>query len=131
VFVSVILSLIILNYLAEKEDHELVPGQPTETQNSPPPPTVTEAEKSLDTTPINAVGFVMQNADLRRVPSTKSAIIGSLTGGGEIWVVAKVDGHNWYFVKNLHDDRSRGYIHFEAVAFFFERAAFGRIMRWE
>jgi len=125
VFVSMILSLIVSSYLVEKEDHELVPGQPAETQNSPPSPTVSEPEKSFDMTPVNAVGFVTQNADLRRVPSTKSAIIGSLRGGGEILVVAKVDGRNWYFVEKLHDDRSRGYIHGGSVALFLSERRLG------
>ncbi len=115
---SMILSLIVSIYLVANEDQDFGSRQPNETQNSARPPTVSKTESNLNTTPVNAVGFVTQSANLRRLPSIQSAIMGGLRRGTEIWVIARVDGSNWYFVEERNEGRGRGYVQGESVALF-------------
>lgn len=109
--VSVIISLSTATVLTEPTD-----------QTGKSEPTVFERHIEFETQPMNAEGFIIKNANLRRLPTTKSERITILKKGVEIQVLSKVEGRNWYFVRATKDqiggsqELTEGYVYGELIA---------------
>jgi eukaryotic-like serine/threonine-protein kinase len=113
--------------LADVERQEMissstVAASPDYGSRSDPDISASEADTAFDIKPVNTNGFTIKNANLRRLPTTKSEIVITLKQGNEVRVLAKVKGRNWYLVEYSssnslpsHGPR-RGYVYGNLIA---------------
>jgi DNA-binding helix-hairpin-helix protein with protein kinase domain len=82
-----------------KSPHREAPGNSQSTEKSRP---IFSAPKNLTLTPINKLGFVKGNTNVRVGPGTQYSVIKTLPKGTEVRVHAKAEA-NWYLIEGKQD----------------------------
>ena len=108
VVISVILSLLIAASLTETTGESIETKSGGKNIQKPMAPKILPEDFIFDASPIYTEGVVHRNVNLRRMPTTRSKVLKTLTNGTRILIVAKVNDRNWYLVEEKSDGDNDG-----------------------